>query len=81
MAKAKKLSGDPHPASQLPAGESPISPEVSPAALLPRWRVSLPWVPPMEVEADTEESAIETYKSLMSILSTTHRFQVEKLPG
>lgn len=80
MSKAKKMAGDPHPAKPLPAGESLASPEPSPAAAsLPRWRVSLPWVPSMEVESDSEESAIETYKSLMSILSSTHRFTVEKL--
>lgn len=81
MAKAKKSVSDPHPATPLPAVGSPEvpAPSEAPAAPLPRWRVSIPWVPSMEVEAQNQDEAIETYKGLMSILSTTHQFTVEKL--
>ena len=83
MAKAKKVAVESASAADLPAGASEVSkaPEVSaaPSTKSPRWRVSIPWVPSMEVEAATEDEAIQVYNGLMSILSTQHKHEVTRL--
>ena len=82
MAKAKKVAVESASAADLPAGASEVAqaPEVSAASSsVPRWRVSIPWVPPMEIEAATEAEAITAYNGMMSILSTEHKHQVTRL--
>ena len=50
-----------------------------PASPSKRWRVSLPWVPPMEIEAAGPDEAAQAYNGLMSILSTEHKHTVTPL--
>ena len=83
MAKSKKVRDESASAADLPAGASEVAqaPEVSaaPSTKSPRWRVSIPWVPSMEVEAATEDEAIAAYNAMMSILSTQHKHEVIRL--
>lgn len=44
-----------------------------------RYRVSLPFLPAMEVDADSSAHACELYNSFTGVLKTTNRHEVEKI--
>lgn len=85
MARSKKTAVEPASDAGLPVEAPalvdvvPSAPVASAAPLLRRWRVQIPWVPPMEVEAASEEEAIAAYNGMMSILRTDHKHTVTPL--
>jgi hypothetical protein len=44
-----------------------------------RYKVSLPFLPPMEVDADSSAHACELYNKFTGVLNTTNRHEIEKL--
>lgn len=44
-----------------------------------KYKVSLPFLPSMEVDADSAQNAIDLYNKFTGILSTTNRYEVEKI--
>jgi len=44
-----------------------------------KYRVSLPYLPSMEIQADSAEHACELYNKFTGVLSTTNRHEVTKV--
>jgi len=44
-----------------------------------RYRVTLPFLPPMEVDADSSVHACELYNKFTGVLNTTNRHEVVKI--
>lgn len=80
MAKSKRVSSDLASAADLPAvASAQVTPVEAAAVNLPRFRVSLPWVPAMEIEAANQADAVQAYNGMMAILATEHTHTVTPL--
>lgn len=58
---------------------APVTEESAPAPKLSKYKVGLPFLPFMEVEAADELEAKAAYNKLLGVLKTIHKHEVTKL--